>query len=463
MFKRLGHIFGGLADVQSIQGGPTTTAVGSGASWATRGTTIEADAAESPEVSPQVDGHWGAITSWRSAQSALFAQMRSYATAILIRQVDLDSPLPSKDVTLALTELIRQMKANNDSFGDSTVSAGSQTAVGSPTGTLKIVCAVTNRNGFVVQTPFPETLHFSVISDSQSNTATARNEGIKAQGAASISDVSAYNWPGGSGSTTSLSVTDQQANNAKGNLLQNSSFDVTTTANSPDNLIFPVGVAGVNFFSSTSSYSTGKALQITGDVGNTIVTWRQTFNTTTSTTFGSGGTPGKLEPNQQYALGMWMKRDNSLSAGALTCSLLDGSNTVVADVAGNNSTFTQSLTGLTGTYAFFSGVLRTPATVPASGFKLEMKTSTAIDSGDSLFIDDVALVKMTPLYNGGPSVAIFSGSTAPVIGDVWTIAISSSMAGFASWMERIFLLRDKNLQFPYVAGGGETVSDTLIV
>ena len=72
LFKKLGRYAGGLADVVSIKGGAVTTAVASGASWATRGTNIEADAAESPSVSPQVDNHWTAIDSWRSAQAGIF-------------------------------------------------------------------------------------------------------------------------------------------------------------------------------------------------------------------------------------------------------------------------------------------------------------------------------------------------------------------------------------------------------
>ncbi len=85
LFKRLGAIFGGLADLRSIQGGTVTTATASGASWATRGTTLESYAAESPAVSSEIDGHWASIQSWRSAQASLFSSMRSIAEKIVIR------------------------------------------------------------------------------------------------------------------------------------------------------------------------------------------------------------------------------------------------------------------------------------------------------------------------------------------------------------------------------------------
>jgi hypothetical protein len=463
VFKRLGRIFGGLADLRSIQGGTVTTAVASGASWATRGTNIEADAAESPAVSDQIDGHWTAIASWRSAQSSLFTSMRSLAEKVVIRQVDLDASLATKDITTALKELIRQMKSSGDDIADSTVSAGAQTAVGSPTGTAKAVVSIYNRDGYVLQTPFAETLRFTTASDAQTGGATARNESMTVRGKAAVTDVAAYDWPSGSGCNVTVNLIDAQADNSRGNLLYNGDFETFLSTHTPQDWVMSVGVAGTDYTAAGSSDAlTGSnAMKFIGD-GSTLTVMRQTFDTAHSTTLGAGGTPAELEPNQQYAVGMWLKRNTALAAGVLRVRLTDGDNTVTSDVAGTANSFTIDLTALTGSYVFYSGVFRTPAVTPTSGYKLELAQTTAHDTGEFYYLDDIAFAKMTPLYNGGPSVAVFAGATNTVKDDQWTVAISCTMGGFASWLERVFSLRDKGLQFPYDSAGGETVADSLI-
>ena len=110
-------------------------------------------------------------------------------------------------------------------------------------------------------------------------------------------------------------------------------------------------------------------------------------------------------------------------------------------------------------YVTFSGTFRTPAVLPAT-YKLQIDLSTAIDNGKSVYIDDLALAEMTPLYSGGPAIAAFAASTNPAAGDAWTIALTNTMGVMAAWMERVFSLRDKGLQLPY--SGSPTVADSLV-
>lgn len=465
IFTRLGRLFRGLADLNALQGGTATSTVAAGASWATRGTNIEADAADSPAVSDQIDGHWQSIDSWRSAQSSLFSSMQALAEAIVVRQVDLDANLPTKDLSTALKELIRQMKASGDDLADSAVAAGSQTAVGTPTGNAQVVVSVKNNDGWVLQTAFAETLRFTVSADAQSGGATARNETLSVQGRASNPDVSAYDWPYGSGANQAVSLADAHEDNSAGNLLYNGGFDTFNDTNYPQNWVVATGTVGTNVSAAggAAAYTDGDALKITGDAGGTLTTLRQTFETDASTTSGSGGTPAELEPNTQYAVGLWVKRDNAQSAGALRVALVDGGHTVTTDVAGTSNSFSIDCTALTASYAFYSGTFRTPLALPTTGLKLELKLTTAIDDGDSVFIDDLAMTEMTQLYAGGPFVAAFPGDTDVILDDQWTVAITNTMGQMAMWLERFFGLRELGLQFSYDSAGAETVSDSLIV
>lgn len=449
-------MFGGLADSLAIQGGTATARTLSGASWATRGTNIEADAAESPAVSTQIDGHWAAISGWRGAQNTLFGSMKTLAEKVLIEQVDLDAHLPVKDLTSALTELFRQMKANSDSIQQSTVAIGSQTDVGTPTGDPVSVASIKNAQGYTLQTLYAEIIRFTVTGD-RNGSATSRQEPFTVKGQSSV-DVTAYNWPQGSGGSQSMTLVDAQLDNSGGNKLTNSDFETFTTANHPDNWTIGIGAAGTDVFAAGAGYTQNNALKLTGD-GATLIALRQTFNTTASTTVNAGGTPGRVAATTQYAVHGKIKVSAAPSTGVLRVALVDSTNTVINDDAGTANSFTVDLTALTTSYASFSGTFRTPTALPTT-VKLELKTTTAIESGKSAYIDDLAFAEMTALYKGGPSFAFFAAATNVVLGDAWTRTTTNSMGVMASWLERIFSLSQKGLQASYASS--PTVADSLV-
>lgn len=458
LFKRFGLIAGGLADLKSLMGGTATTPVTSGASWLTRGVNLETDGLNSPAVSIELDGVWTAISTWRSSQSSLFSSMRSYAEKMFIRQVTLDATLSSQDLTSALREIISQMRTNSDSINASTVSAGSQTNVGSPTGNAVIVSSVKNKEGYIWQTPYAETLRFTVTGDAQTGS-TARFEPVTIRGASAINDKFAYDWPGGSGVTVQVNLIDAQNDNSRGNALVNSDFETATTANYPDNWIVQLGAAGTDFLRAAAGYTQTYALQIVGD-GSTLAAIAQEFDHATSTSAGSGGTPFELEPLTQYAIQFWSKVSAS-ATGVLQVALVDSSGNVINDAAGTANSFTVNLASLSTTYASSTGVFRTPAVLPSDGIvRLRLKATTAIQSSRSLYIDDIGFSKMTSVYKGGPSVAIFAASTNVATNDAWTVAISNSLGKTAKWLEILFNLNDKELIIPY--SGSPTVADSVI-
>jgi hypothetical protein len=103
--------------------------------------------------------------------------------------VDDDSPLASKDVTSALRILIGQM-AGVSSVKANVPALGSQTAVGSPTGSPGIVASVKSGAGTYsgMEYALAETIRFSCVTDAQSGTASGNQEKFTATGKVAIAD-----------------------------------------------------------------------------------------------------------------------------------------------------------------------------------------------------------------------------------------------------------------------------------
>lgn len=459
IFKRFGLLAGALANVKSLMGGTATTDVASGASMQTRGSNIETEALNSPAISAQIDGHWTAISNWRSSQASIFSSFRSYAEATWNYQVQLDAALPSADLTSTTRELIRQMRGSADSINASTTAAGAQTPIGSPTGNMVVVVSMKNKDGYLWQVPFAETLRFAAANDVATG-GTARNETISVKGAPAITDKFAYNWPSGSGCSVSVNLIDAQADNAKGNSLTNGDFETFTTTNYPDNWIIQTGAATTDFLRVATPYTQTYALQIVGD-GTANAAIAQEFNHAVSTTAGAGGTPFQIKPNKQYAVHFKMRASAAPSAGVLRVALVDSAGTLIADNSATDNSFTVTLSTMTTSYVSVSGTFRTPTVLPTDGIvRLQLKLTTATDAGKSLYIDDMGFAEMTPLYKGGPSVAVFAGSNNVAIGDSWTVAVTNTVGRMAKYLEMLFNLNDKELIVPY--SGSPTVGDALI-
>lgn len=181
------------------------------------------------------------------------------------------------------------------------------------------------------------------------------------------------------------------------------------------------------------------------------------------------------------ALSNLVSGDVSLSGGALTGT------PVVVTFAGRFAgrsvplmTIAQTPSVGTGTFSVArtrpgspaEAVFRTPAVLPPAVY-LRIRIAVAISSGTSLFFDDVALSRMTALYQGGPLAAVFSpAQTLPKIlgggtpwgaGDTITLTVTNDRAGgFQEWFNRNFGMTAMQLLLPSDAFGAETIADGLI-
>jgi hypothetical protein len=464
---RLGHFGGTLGDINSLRGGSATTNVLAAASMLTRYAQYETDFAASPANSALLDGIFAAVSGFQSALGSFPSALQQYAQATTIKMADQDSPLNQKTLQAALTLLYNQMTGGVAHIAASSVAVGAQTAVGTPNGTPSIVVAAKNNQGLIPQTVFPETLTFTCTADSQGS-ATLGQEPMSVTGPAAVSDPLSYLWPGGSGVNTTLSAIDATLNNSGGNILQNSGFEVFTTANTPDNWNPLIGVAGTDIFAASSgnAYTGSSALQFTGTGSALDDSVCQVFNTPPNSGLGLGGTSYKLRPLTVYAVNAWIKVSATPTAGVLEFALTDGANpgTAINDPQGNANLKTFDLTSgglnVSTTYVPISAVFVTPAVMPAK-IALRVRLSTAIDSAKSVFVDSLAMAPMSQLYGfGSPMCSIFSGATKPIAGDQWTATITNTYGGFAKLFERLFSMRSLGIQLPY--SGGTAVNDNLI-
>ena len=94
---------------------------------------------------------------------------------------------------------------------------------------------------------------------------------------------------------------------------------------------------------------------------------------------------------------------------------------------------------------------------------LRISMFSAWADGDSLYIDEVAVVAGTELYDGGPWVAVFSGKTSAVLDDHWHLVSTNDRAGeFQTWFNRAFSTASKGMLLPTVNKGGTAIGDGLI-
>jgi len=461
LYSRLGVVWALMDDLNALRGGPATTRVLSGANAVTRAATILAAYAAGTGIQSVSDGFYSNLSTWQSTATAFLAALKSLSQATVVRMVDLDSPLPTKDLPSALAVLIGQMNAAGATVNASAPAAAAPAANGTPNGTPSIVLSVKNTRGSNLQYLLPEVLTLTCTGDSQSGS-TLGNEPLTVAGAGAISDTLAYNWPGGSGASLNVKAVDGTKNNSAGNLLQNSDFEVFSTANIADNWVLATGAAGTDVFNggSANAYAGSGSLQFTGTGAALLDAVTQQFGVAPSATVGAGGTAATLLPATQYAFNCWIKCSATPAAGALEFALIDGTGAVLADAAGTPNAVTQSLTAVTGTWQPVSGVFRTPAVLPATA-KFRIRLSTAIDSGKSVFVDRLALAVMAQVYAGGPFVSVFSGANKLIVGDQWLLGMTNAYGAVQRWAERAFSLRTLGLQLPS-APTGATVPDSVI-
>jgi hypothetical protein len=370
----------------------------------------------------------------------------------LVNKMCVDAGIvPSSTLLESLKAWIAAMKAGGYYFDANTV-AGTPTQT-SLTGTGLIVVDVKDGDGYALQNLIAETLRIRVV-----DTTTAGAEVLQVLGEANEPDKLAYRWPKGSGSNGRYTSV---APGADG-IIAGGDFETFTVANTPDGWTLQVGAAGTDFFSeNTHVYEGSKSLKILGD-GSTLPRMRQLLDV------------DLLTAKQPYAFVIAGKMSAAPSTGVLTIDLHDGTS-VIADEKGTNQSTTIDLTTLGTSFVLKSFVARLPDPKPAAVY-LRIHTSTAIESGKSLYLDSLRVIAMTKPVVGipgnVPNIAVASGAVAwsgddgdPTGTTVFKVVTTNNRASkWLLYLDRVFDLGAKGLRFPVTGDSGAStlVNDSLI-
>lgn len=399
------------------------------------------------------------LKSAREGVQEISSKIRDSAEAVLIAYVKADRPDRAGSLESALEELRRQMAADSESVKSATVSVSSS-AFSSNSGNGALVTTTKRGDGKTQELIVAETGVLSCTADSQTGSATENQETFTYAGAADEGDRYRENWPTGSDGSASFTVIDPSQDDDL-NVLTNSDFD--SWSGSPlalDNWEKVAGTWATDLVREGTEVNIGTySLKIIGD-GSTSQQIRQQFNSVS-------GTTGTLLPLRSYALNFFAKvaSTSGLSAGVLTVKLVDGNGSTISDDAGTANSTTFDITGWSTSWVAKNVVFRTPKLIPDTVY-LVLVVSTPITSGKIAYLDDLAFGLTTPLYAGGPSVAVFPGSTRWVAGDGWKLTMANNrggasfLASFNALFDRWFDMRSLQQLMP--VAGSPTRADTLI-
>lgn len=371
------------------------------------------------------------FTQCISSNESLLSKLSQTAQSALIRQVALDTPLAANTLENALTELIAQMRSGSHYVSDPAIAA-TVTAGGSNVGNGKLTVSLRTPDGYNADNVLAETVSCAATSPTR----------LQLRGEAVISSPISYTWPGGSGCNRTLSAVSPGGSADK---LANGDFEAFSPTNTPTSWTIDTGTVGTTLLEEASTKFAGsKALRFAGN-GSQLTAISQVLSGLSSRT--------------PYAFNIWMRNSTNPAAGILAIDLYDGSG-VINDEAGNANSFTVDLTTLGTTFTAKNFTFRLPEPVPAS-VRLRIRLTTAITNTHSLYLDHACLQAATELYDQGPWVAAFAGSTPFSLDDTFDIAVTNDRAGkFQEMFERLFSMRSKGLLLPTT--GSNAISDTLL-
>lgn len=451
LFTTQGLLCGALNEINTYRG--TTLA--------TRETTLVTQLVTNAVYGDLVSDAYTNRDAAASAEDGYVNALKSMSLAALLADVNIDRPGTGTNLADAVKELRRQMLINSQTLNDcpGTVTVAS---VGSPTGDPTFVFGVYEPvTGKATDFLVPD-VYLIVCTEDRSQDGTAHAETFSVIGKTADSLPTDATYPSGTGIDTTVTLIDPAADET---IIDNGDFDTFTVANTPDDWTLGSGtLAGTHVFEKTTDDPRGtggsnKSLRLLAD-GSVLIKVRQTVT---------------LEPNTVYSVHFRLKKVADPGVDwAVSLLLVDGVGTSV----NGNSSYSNIITSAAATSVaanwtnVVSGVFMTPAVIPSTGLQVEIRfhqsgaTTTAAANTSEVYVDHVSMIETTPMYDGGPTLTGFSGTTESVVGDARTATVALS-AGVPSTylirgMDRLLGLAGLDDRIPTVSGGGETQADSLV-
>ncbi len=471
LFDQLGQIFGAIDDANDALGNGDLTAGGLKSLGDRVGDiATEYASAQTDLVSGGADIGGLSLYGQRDALRGVLDGWKGYlvnlAATTIVETVHDDATLVSKSLPDALVELIRQMIGSGTIYNpDNDLDANTISApsVATVTGVVNggngaLVLGTLRPDGRTNEHILSEVMDWICTADqfTTSNASLKYSEPWSGFGEVPASSPLAWDAPKGSGARVELtSVSPTLDAQATGNLLTNSDWETWASASAaPSNWIATASAPSFNtdlLRNGSVTYRGTYSLEMKGLASGKGV--KQLLND-------SSGSPVVLEPNAAYALSFFAKDSGAgLLAGAVRVDLVDASETQLTDDAGAAIEKIVAAATTTASFANYSLAFVTPKTLPAA-YYLRVSASTNLTAGESLYVADLCLARMTAVYAGGPTAALFSGSSAWVKGDRLTATLANNKAGlFQEKFQDCFNMRSLGLQMPSDGGGTETIAD----
>jgi hypothetical protein len=371
------------------------------------------------------------LTLYNAADPSV-RQTISGGVKTLTEMVTADNANIPKTTVAALNELNRQMRAASQSLLQNTITQGSVSYAGSNVGNGKILL-----HGTPSQMSPSETLTVQCVSDTTTGT-TAGREIFRVTGGLRETDVTSYNWPGGSGASSNVASSDYISSD---NTLTNGGFD-SFTGGVPDSWTVTTGVANVSQLSS-GTFRGGSAIQING---------------ATQTVLEQTGSNRILGPNRRIIFGFWAKRVSGSappSTPILEMNLLNASTgasiaTVDTDTGGP---------AISTSWQLYSGSYINSYYAPVADITVQFDSNPGV--ANVYAIDCAFVYAPTQAGTNGQFLQIIGGSTDWRIGDYATVQITNNYASTVlAYTERFFAPFANGIELP--TSGSPTINNTVI-
>jgi hypothetical protein len=382
------------------------------------------------------------------------------ATQTIIEMVNASRRCVSPSLASCMAYLIADMISTSNPV-DANAVGGSISFRAGNTGNPIVVVSLRDLSGVLLENVFAELIIGTITNDSLTTASVAGVEPIFFQGQAAISDTLSWLYAEGSGCSLTINAV-SPANSAGGfaNWVVNGSFETSTVANTPSSWTIVTGTPGTTVFKTTAVgtfYDGLAALQFLGN-GSEHTNIQQKFAQPGAT----GDMTFPLQPRMQVACNVFLKVSAVPSTGVLRVAMTDTGGTPILDDAGNSNSFSVNLTTIGTGWVSGAWAFRTPQNLTSPVY-LDIRLTTALDTGKSLYIDRVSLAQMSQTYVGGPYLTIFSGNANLAKGDIIYVGISNDYGGKMQLLfDRLFNMKSLSLMLPSNNAGGETISDSLV-
>ena len=460
-YNRIGTIIALIRNVHGIQG---TTAPSPASAWGSGGQSINTEfklvedllAEFASNEQSAVQNVPNLFDSWRGTSNSWFNSLRTIAQNFTIDQVDRERKLHQRNIQNALDVLYLLMLEDSQTLAQNTTSFSAPTPGPNNTGEFNWAAHFNTNLGNKLDYVIPEFM--TAVCTNAQTIGSGGAESFTVRGRANQASELEWDYPTGSGASTTIRTSNPSRNqDSSSNFLNNSDFETWSQATNPDNWV-PTDPGTIIARDQTVFARGASSVKVTGD-GTNAARLTQQFNN-------AAGTNRSLELTRVYGVGAYVRAATGVpTAGTLDFTLTDGTNPI-KDAAGADQKFQVDLTSLVAdTWTPVSGFLTTGRNIPASAY-LDIAFNS-VASGQVLNLDSVVMNTATRLYTaGGPWLFGFpaQGETKnPQVGDFWTLTFNNNYAGqVLTWMGRLFPYLISQAGYSLPSASSPTIADTVI-